>query len=389
MYIPSGHHPVILSLSAGKFRILVKQSGFFLFLMTTKSKDRDLSGRGAGSNQGSRFLQHQRAAVDDGWEREIPDNPRTQLLIDSSRSILNRNQSPDVPFDRSINPYKGCEHGCIYCFARPTHAYLDLSPGLDFETRIYHKPDAPTLLRRELAKPGYSAAPIALGINTDAYQPSERRLRLTRALLEVLLEHRHPLSIVTKSALIERDLDLLTPLAELNLLQVMLSITGLDGELSRRMEPRAAAPARRLQTLRTLTGHGIPTGVLFAPLIPALNDHDLEAVLEAASDAGATSAGYVMLRLPHEVGPLFTEWLQQNYPLKAEHVMNAIRGVRGGKNYTAKFGERMTGSGDYATLIAQRFRLACRRLGLNREDRKLDCSKFQVPAAAGDQLALF
>ena len=350
-----------------------------------------VKGRGAGSNASSRYVQQQREAFDDGWgeDPQGEQKPLTQLFTDASRKIISYNQSPDVPFDRSINPYKGCEHGCSYCFARPSHAWLDLSPGLDFETRIFAKPEAPALLAKELAHPRYQVAPIALGINTDAYQPMERKLGLTRALLEVLAAHRHPVSIVTKSALIERDTDLLASMAQQNLVEVMISVTSLDHELSRRMEPRAASPTRRLQTIRTLRAAGIPVGVLFAPVIPALNDSELEAVVSAVAEAGAQSAGYVMLRLPHELKTLFEDWLQTHYPLKAGHVMKVIRELRGGKEYDSTFGERMTGSGEFARLIQQRFRLACKKAGLNHSHPRLDCSLFELPAKAGDQLALF
>lgn len=353
--------------------------------------DKPLKGRGAASNTTSRYVEYAREAVDDGWAHEAAESPRlpTRVFIDTARKVISYNQSPDVPFDRSINPYKGCEHGCAYCFARPTHAWLDLSPGLDFETRIFAKPDAQALLARELAQPGYQPQPIALGINTDAYQPIERRLRLTRALLEVLQAHAHPLSIVTKSALIERDIDILGAMAGAGLVEVMISVTSLDQQLSRRMEPRAASPARRLQTIRALRAAGIPVGVLFAPVIPALNDSELEAVLAAVADAGATTAGYVLLRLPLEVRDLFVTWLQEHYPLKAGHVMNIMRELRGGKEYSAVFGERMTGTGEFASLIRQRFRLACRKHGLNRDAVTLDCSRFRVPEQSGDQLTLF
>jgi DNA repair photolyase len=350
-------------------------------------------GRGAISNRGSRFEPTDIVPVDDGWQApgldtHAPIKP-TQLLQDSARTVITRNNSPDVPFDRSINPYRGCEHGCIYCYARPSHAYLGLSPGLDFETRIYEKTDAARLLRNELAAPGYRPAPIALGANTDAYQPVERQQRITRAVLEVLLEYRHPVQIITKSSLIERDLDLLQALARKSLVQVMISVTSLDHDLSRRLEPRAATPRRRLQTMRTLALNGIPSGVLFAPVIPGLNDNALEAVLGSAREAGATTAGYVFLRLPDEVGQLFEEWLQTHTPLKAKRVMSLVRQSRRGKDYRSRFGERMRGNGAFAELIAQRFRRACRRLGLDREPPPLNCRSFIPPARAGNQLDLF
>lgn len=352
--------------------------------------DSPFKGRGAGSNPDNRFEQHSRERVDDGWDSlaQTEAAPRTTLEVDTSRRVITYNQSPDVPFDRSINPYRGCEHGCVYCFARPTHAWLGLSPGLDFETRLYHKPDAPEQLRRELGRRGYAPAPIALGINTDAYQPVERRLGLTRRILEVLAESRHPLTIVTKSALIERDLDLLTPLAADNLCRVAVSLTTLDSQLSRRLEPRAAAPHRRLQTIARLSAAGVPVSVLVAPLIPILTDAELEALLEAAHDAGACDAGYVLLRLPHEVKDLFSDWLQMHEPLKAEHVLNRIRDCRGGRDYDAAFGSRMRGTGVFADLLAQRFRKAYRRLDFPGTP-PLDCSRFRAPREETPQLGLF
>lgn len=347
-------------------------------------------GRGAASNPDGRFLQHQREACDDGWGEDLlAETIPTQVLVDASRNIITRNQSPDVPFERSINPYKGCEHGCVYCFARPTHAYLDLSPGIDFESKIFSKPDAARLLAREFAKPTYRPAPIALGVNTDAYQPVERKLAITRQLLEVFSAHQHPVSIITKSALIERDIDLLAPMAEQGLLEVVISVTTLDHDLSRRMEPRAAAPSRRLQTIQALHRAGIPVGVLFAPVIPALNDSEMETLLARVQQAGACYAGYVMLRLPHELKDLFTEWLHNHYPLKAEHVLNRLRELRGGKINSTVFGERMTGTGEYARLFQQRFKLACKKLGLNQVELDLNLELFRVPPKSGDQIALF
>lgn len=346
-------------------------------------------GRGAQSSPNPRFVESSREAVDDGWSEQERLPLRTEVRIDKSRTILTYNKSPDVPFDRSINPYRGCEHGCVYCFARPSHAYLDLSPGLDFESRLFAKPEAATLLEKELAKPGYKPAPIALGVNTDAWQPIERKYKITRELLHVLKEFRHPVAVITKSALIERDIDLLAPMAERGLVQVMVSVTSLDRELSRRMEPRAAAPHRRLQTIRTLRDAGIPVGVLVAPVIPVLNDSELESILAAVVEAGATTAGYVMLRLPHEVKDLFIHWLEQHYPLKAEHVLNRVRDIRGGKLNSTEFGERMTGQGEYANLVEQRFRLACKKYGLSRGGVPLRCDAFRVPVRAGDQMALF
>ena len=321
-------------------------------------------GRGALSNQTGRFEAHTNEAFDDGWDDPDKFSAKilTQLAIDSAKSVITYNQSPDVPFDRSINPYRGCEHGCVYCFARPTHAYYGLSPGLDFETKLFYKPNAPALLKAELAAKNYRPAPVALGINTDAYQPVERQLNLTRRILDVLHETRHPVSIVTKSALIERDLDLLGSMAQHGLIHVCLSITTLNPDLARRMEPRAAAPKRRLQTLTILAEAGIPVSVLFAPLIPMLNDNELETIMQQAKDAGALDAGYVFLRLPHELKDLFAEWLQTHEPLKAQHIMNRVYEARGGKAYDSSFGLRMRGTGQYAELLAKRYKLAIRKL---------------------------
>ena len=349
-----------------------------------------IKGRAAPGNAEGRFSAWQRDAFDDGWGTvgEAISPLHTTVSIDTARSVITYNTSPDISFDRSINPYRGCEHGCIYCFARPTHSYLGLSPGLDFESRLFYKPDAPERLVEELRTPGYRAQPIALGINTDGYQPIERKYGLTRRLLEILAEHRHPVSIVTKSALIERDLDILERMARDGLVSVAISITTLDRDLARRMEPRAAAPQRRLETLRVLRAAGIPVGVLVAPVIPVLTDPELESVLDAARTAGASCAGYVMLRLPHEVRDLFTGWLQEYLPLKAEHVLNRVRGVRGGQLNDPNFGTRMTGQGEYARLIARRFELAHKRLKFNTWP-ELCSDRFFVPARRGDQLDLF
>lgn len=346
-------------------------------------------GRGAAGNPDNRYAEYRREACDDGWGSldAPPAALRTELLVDASRTVISYNESPDVPFDRSINPYRGCEHGCVYCFARPSHAWLGLSPGLDFESRLFHKPDAPAILRRELARPGYRCAPIALGINTDVYQPVERRLGLTRAIIEVLAAHGHPFSVVTKSALIERDIDLLAPLAAANLVQVAVSVTTLDRHLARRLEPRAAAPERRLQTIRRLTAAGIPVTVLAAPMIPFLNDHELEAILAAVRGAGAVDAGYVLLRLPHEVKDLFRDWLALHEPLKAARVIQRLRDCRGGRDYDSRFGRRMCGEGGFADLLARRFRLARRRLGFPGAP-PLDCGRFRVPGRPA-QLDLF
>lgn len=347
-------------------------------------------GRAAVSNPDNRFDANTREAFDDGWDACDEPAPvlKTELRIDSARSVISYNASPDVPFDRSINPYRGCEHGCIYCFARPTHAWLGLSPGLDFESRLFHKPDAPDILRRELTKPGYQAQPVALGINTDAWQPVERKEQLTRRILEVLREFRHPVSIVTKSQLIERDIDLLQDLARENLVSVAVSLTTLDRTLARCMEPRAAAPQRRLETLRALSAAGIPTAVLVAPVIPVLTDPELESILEAARAAGAGAAGYVLLRLPHEVKDLFEQWLRANYPLKAEHVLKRVHDTRGGKAYDARFHTRMRGSGEYADLIQKRFQLAHKRLGFGAFP-DLDNTRFTSPKEWEPQLPLF
>ncbi|MBI3774020.1 MAG: PA0069 family radical SAM protein [Gammaproteobacteria bacterium] len=349
-----------------------------------------IKGRAAPGNAEGRFSAWQRDAFDDGWGTvdEAAAPLRTAVSIDTARSVITYNTSPDIPFDRSINPYRGCEHGCIYCFARPTHSYLGLSPGLDFESRLFYKPDAPQRLVEELRASGYRAQPIALGINTDAYQPVERKLGLTRRLLEVLAEYRHPVSLVTKSALIERDLDILEPMARAGLVSVAISITTLDRNLARRMEPRAAAPQRRLEILGALKAAGVPAGVLVAPIIPVLTDPELESVLEAARNAGADYAGYVMLRLPHELRELFTDWLHEQFPLKATHVLTRVREVRGGQLNDANFGSRMTGQGEYARLVARRFEIAHKRLHYHSWP-ELHSERFFVPARTGDQLDLF
>ncbi|HVO88749.1 MAG TPA: PA0069 family radical SAM protein [Casimicrobiaceae bacterium] len=364
-------------------------------------------GRGATFNPENRFRRDAREACDDGWSEspvdEEPPRLRTTVTIQNARTILARNDSPDVPFNQSINPYQGCEHGCIYCFARPSHAFLDLSPGLDFETRLFAKPNAPQLLRRELAKPGYVCDPIAFGTNTDPYQPIEREWKITRALLEVLCECEHPFTVVTKNALVERDIDLIAPMAAKNMARVAISITTLDRSLARKLEPRASAPERRLEALRNLTDAGIPVGVMTAPIIPQLTDKDLEAILEAAATHGAQFAGWVMLRLPREVSPLFRDWLDTHYPQRAAHVMSIVRQIQGGRDYDSSWGTRMRGSGEYAKLIEKRFELACRRFGLNRsravDDERttvrahfaLDTTRFRPPVekSASGQLDLF
>ena len=351
--------------------------------------DRYIKGRGASSNPDNRYQSNSREDFDDGWGTLDDDPPplRTELLVDRARRVIAYNDSPDVPFDRSINPYRGCEHGCIYCYARPTHAWLGHSPGLEFESLLYHKPDAVACLRRELAAKSYSCAPIALGANTDAYQPVERGLRLTRVILELLAECRHPVIIITKSALIERDLELLAGMAQRGQLKVWISITSLDAKLARALEPRAAAPHRRLQIIERLRAAGIPVGVLVAPLIPVLTDPEMETVLQQAREAGAGSARSILLRLPLEVAPLFNEWLQTHAPGQANRVLQRIRDTRGGDLYSADFTQRMRGSGVYADLFMQRFELAVRRLGFS-ESPELDCSGFCKPPADSRQLNL-
>lgn len=343
-------------------------------------------GRGTASNPHNRFAPQRIIASDDGWFQEVPPSRATEVRVEMAKSIISRNQSPDLPFDRSLNPYRGCEHGCIYCYARPSHAYWDLSPGIDFETRLIAKRNAPALLEQQLSKPGYVCAPIALGSNTDPYQPIEREHQLTRRCLEVLLRYGHPLTIVTKGALILRDLDLLSQLAERRLVSVYISLTTLDDELKRILEPRAAAPAARLRTIRVLREKRIPVGVLCSPMISMINDMELEDLLEAARQAGAQSASYMLLRLPREVAPLFEEWLQAHYPQRAEHVLSLIRQSRGGELYDSRFGHRFRGQGVFAELLAQRFQLALKRLGLSRREAfALDCSQFAPP---GGQLSL-
>jgi DNA repair photolyase len=346
-----------------------------------------IRGRGTGESPAGRFASTR--LEQDPELDETPADPATSFTPERIRSVISRNQSPDIPFSQSVNPYRGCEHGCIYCYARPSHAYLDLSPGLDFEQRIFTKPDAARVLRRELGKPGYVCTPITLGSNTDAYQPGEKIFGLTREILEVLLEFRHPVNIITKSALVERDLDLLVACAEQRLVNVLISVTTLDDELKRRLEPRTAGPRRRLATIRKLSAAGIPTGVLAAPMIPGLNDHELEDILASAADAGAVHAGYVVLRLPHEVEGLFTTWLDTHYPLKSARVQSLIRQMRGGGLNDAKFGRRMRGQGPLAALLAQRFAAACRRHGFTRQsETSLATTLFRRPGASTQQLSL-
>ncbi len=350
-------------------------------------------GRGAVSNATGRFERFQTAEFDDGWaapdDEESGGEPRipTTVLIDATKSVLVRNESPDVPFELSINPYRGCEHGCVYCFARPSHAYLGMSPGLDFETRLLAKPRAAELLDAELRRPRYTCRVVALGTNTDPYQPTERRLRITRQILETLARFQNPVSIVTKSDLVLRDIDILREMAAANLAEVSLSVTTLDRELARRMEPRAATPERRIAAIRALRDAGIPAGVLFAPVIPALNDCDLEKILEACAANGARWAGYVILRLPLELKQIFEEWLAANFPEKAAHVLRLVREMRGGELYQPAFGERMVGTGPVAALIARRFGAARARLGFGGEPA-LDTTRFHRPAAPGETLPL-
>lgn len=354
--------------------------------------NRPRKGRGAISNRTGRFEGYIAEPLDDGWDSWMEDDLsplRTTLTADATRTIIARNDSPDVPFDRSINPYRGCEHGCVYCFARPTHAFLGLSPGLDFETRLFYKPDAAALLDKELRAPKYRCDVMAMGTNTDPYQPVERELKLTRRILEVLAAHNHPVGIVTKSSQIVRDIDILAPMAEKRLAQVCISVTTLDRGLARAMEPRAPTPARRLETIRALTDAGIPCGVMAAPMIPVLTDPELESILEAAAAAGAHMAGYVLLRLPLEIKDLFREWLETHQPLKAKHVINAIRDAGGGQIYDPTFGLRQRGRGPYAAMLNQRFEKACRRLGLNERKYRLDTTQFRPPPRRGDQLGLF
>ena len=350
-----------------------------------------VNGRGAVSNQSGRFESTHRVLIDDGWGAldEEPPVLKTSVGIDATRSIIARNDSPDLPFDRSINPYRGCEHGCIYCFARPTHAFLGLSPGQDFETQLFAKPKAAQLLASELRKPGYQVRPMALGTNTDPYQPIDGRYQITREILKVLRDFKHPVSIVTKSNRVLRDVDILSEMAQQNLARVAISITTLDRRIARSMEPRAPTPERRIEALSELSKAGIPTAVMAAPMIPALTDHELEAILERAKDAGVRNAAYIVLRLPLEIKDLFQEWLETKHPGRAKHVMSIVRSMREGKAYDAEWGKRMKGTGAYAELMAKRFKLACEKLGLNQGwvPQRLDL--FAPPPKHGDQLKLF
>jgi DNA repair photolyase len=358
-----------------------------------------IKGRGAASRIPGRFEKTVAHGEDDGWgslyanapddsSEAIAPHPDTRVTEERARSIVSRNQSPDVGFDQSINPYRGCEHGCVYCFARPSHAYLDLSPGLDFETRLYAKTNAVERLREEWARPAYRPSPIALGINTDAYQPIERRYGLTRALLEMFVAHRHPLSFVTKSGLITRDIDLLAALARDNWVHVFFSITTLDNRLASKMEPRATAPHGKLRAMRALSDAGVPVGVMVAPVVPMITDRELEHILQAAHAHGARAAGYTLLRLPHELKDLWREWLQLHYPERASHVMSLVQQMRGGKDYDSRFGIRGCGEGPFAQLLAQRFAKAYARLGFARMPA-LEVTKFIAPAKASPQGQLF
>ena len=346
-------------------------------------------GRGTSSKVDARFLEHRRAEFDDGWaleqeERTVP----TEIFRETPRTVITRNQSPDIPFETSVNPYRGCEHGCVYCYARPSHAYVDLSPGIDFETKIFAKTNAAEILRKELGKPRYVCKPIAMGTNTDPYQPAERQLRITRDIIQVLHDCRHPLSIVSKSWLVERDLDLLGPMAADGLAKVFVSVTTLNHDLARRLEPRTTAPARRLKTVKALNRAGVPTGVMFAPVIPFINDAEMETVLEQAAAAGAKAAGYVILRLPNEVKQLFREWLETHEPGKTEHVFSIIRDLRSGRENDPEYFTRMRGQGVYADLVRSRFQNACRKFGLNNESEELNTSLFKPPIVADRQQSL-
>jgi len=359
-------------------------------LLNTQVDRERRRGRGTQSNATGRYEPLARVAFDDGW-RSLEDLPafKTTVQVDATRKILTRNDSPDISFDRSINPYRGCEHGCVYCFARPTHAYLGLSPGLDFESKLFVKPEAAELLERELSAPGYEPRIIAIGTNTDPYQPIDRRYQVMRRILEVLDKAGHPVGIVTKSALVLRDLDILARMAERRLAKVALSVTTLDAQLARTMEPRAATPMRRLETLRRLSQAGVPTTVMVAPIIPALNDQEVERILDAAAAAGVKEAGYVLLRLPLEVRDLFREWLMTNYPDRYRHVFKLIRDMRGGKDYDSSWGKRMKGSGPYAWMIGRRFEMACEKFGLNTKKVSLTTDHFQPPRPGAQQLSLF
>ncbi len=347
-------------------------------------------GRAALNNPSGRFEPYGREEVDDGWDRDEELPPlRTEVAEEAPKRIITKNRSPDISFNRSINPYRGCEHGCIYCFARSTHEYLGYSPGLDFETRLVAKPSAPELLDRELRAKAYVPEEIAMGTNTDPYQPIEKERRIMRRVLEVLQAHRHPVAVVTKGTLIERDIDILGEMGRAGLARVGISVTTLDAGLARKMEPRVPSPARRLATIRRLTEAGCPVRVMAAPMVPALTDHELEAILQAGRDAGAVAAGWIMLRLPHGVSDLFRDWLEEHFPDRAGRVMGRVRELHGGKDYDPDWGKRLTGEGLFAEMVKQRFEVARRRLGLARELPPLRCDLFRVPPRAGDQLSLF
>lgn len=364
--------------------------------MVDELPDRVVKGRGAVSNRTGRFEAFSRVAMDDGWAHvPLPGDDdwepppfRTIVLNDTARTVIARNDSPDIPFEQSVNPYRGCEHGCIYCFARPTHAFLGLSPGIDFETRLFRKTDAAALLARELRAKGYICKPLAIGANTDPYQPVERTERTTRSILEVCRDFNQPVCIITKSALVTRDLDILAPMAAKGLAKVAVSVTTLDRDLARRMEPRASTPPKRLQAIRELTDAGVPTAVLASPMIPALNDHELETILEAARDQGAKRASYILLRLPLEIADLFREWLREHAPNRVERVLSLIRQSREGALYKSEFGTRMKGTGPYADMLRARFKVALARLGMNERCWDLNTSLFKPPPAPGDQLSL-
>nr|WP_282449956.1 PA0069 family radical SAM protein [Microbulbifer sp. CAU 1566] len=350
-----------------------------------------LKGRGAISNLAGRFVDQVSTRESDGWEQALEQQQRidTVAIEEKAKSIITTNNSPDIPFTQSINAYRGCEHGCVYCYARPAHAYMDLSPGLDFETRLFYKPNAAELLEKTLRQKSYQCSPIAMGTNTDPYQPLEKEKQITRQLLETLQRYQHPVTIVTKSQLILRDLPILAEMAQDNLVHVGISVTTLDNALKRKLEPRTAGPAARLRTIEALASAGIPTAVMAAPMIPALNDSELEAILTQAQQAGAIHAAYILLRLPFEVAPLFRQWLAEHYPQRAQHVMSLVQQSRGGKDNQTEFGQRQRGTGVFAQLLQQRFRVTCRKLGLNERKLDLDCSRFFLPPQSGDQQSLF
>jgi DNA repair photolyase len=367
---------------SGLANAMIEQSG-------VRVGERRRRGRAAGINPSGRFEALRRDVFDDGWDT-IEDLPpfKTEVQTEKPRTIITRNESPDISFDRSINPYRGCEHGCVYCFARPTHGYMGLSAGIDFESKLFAKPDAAKLLERELAKDGYQPKTIAIGTNTDPYQPIEKRYGIMRQILEVLEAHNHPVGIVTKSALVTRDIDILSRMAEKGLAKVALSVTTLDRRLARAMEPRAATPTRRLEAMKALSEAGIPVSVMVAPVIPGLTDHEVERILDSAQSVGAREAGYIILRLPLEVSPIFKDWLLRHYPDSYRHVLSLVRSMRDGKDYDSTWGARMKGAGPYAWQIGRRFQIAARRLGLNQNKRVLRTDLFKPPARAGEQLSL-